>query len=75
MHLTRTLRIILISSLFILGSLLPALIIAPVVSADPVSEETTFYFKDILGLEEPVEYDSNGISVLVSQNPPTKQND
>jgi hypothetical protein len=76
MHLTRTLRIILLSSIFILGSLLPAFIIAPVVSADPVSEETTFYFKDILGLEEPVEYDSIfGMSVLVSQDPPTKQND
>jgi len=76
MYLTRTLRIILLSSILILGSLLPALIIAPVVSADPVSGETTFYFKDILGLEEPVEYDSIfGMSVLVSQDPPTKQND
>jgi len=76
MHLTRTLKIILLSSIFILGSLLPALIIAPVVSADPVSEETTFYFKDILGLEEPVEYDSMfGMFALVSQDPPTKQND
>ena len=76
MRLTINLRIILISSLFILGSLLPALIIAPVVSADPVSEETTFYFKDSLGLEEPVEYDSMfGTFALVSQDPPTKQND
>jgi len=75
MHLTRTLRIILISSLFILGSLLPALIIAPVVSADPVSGETTFYFKDAINLDGSSEFDSMGMSVLVSQDPPTKQND
>ena len=75
MHLTRTLRIILLSSIFILGSLLPALIIAPVVSADPVSEETTFYFKDAINLDGSSEFDSMGMSVLVSQDPPTKQND
>jgi len=76
MRLTRTLRIILLSSIFILGSLLPALIIAPVVSADPVSEETTFYFKDIINLDGSSESDSMyGMSVLVSQDPPTKQND
>ena len=76
MRLTRTLRIILLSSIFILGSLLPALIIAPVVSADPVGEETTFYFKDIINLDGSSESDSMyGMSVLVSQDPPTKQND
>jgi len=76
MHSNRTLRITLISFMLILGSLLSILLITPTASADPIGGETTFYFKDILGLEEPVEYDSNmGISVLVSQNPPTKQND
>ena len=76
MHSNRTLRITLISFMLILGSLLSTFLITPTVCADPIGGETTFYFKDILGLEEPVEYDSNmGISVLVSQNPPTKQND
>jgi len=76
MRLIRTLRIILISSLFILGSLLPALMISPVVSANPVSEETTFYFKDAINLDGSSEFDSMyGMSVLVSQDPPTKQND
>jgi len=75
MHLTRTLRIILLSSILILGSLLPALIIVPVASADPLSEETTFYFKDAMNLDGSSESDSMGMSVLVSQDPPTKQND
>jgi len=75
MHLTRTLRIILLSSILISVSLLPALMIIPVASADPISEETTFYFKDAINLDGFSEYDSMGMSVLVSQEPPTKQND
>jgi len=75
MHLTRTLKIILLSSILILGSLLPALIIAPVASADPVSNVTKFYFKDAINLDGSSESDSLGMSVLVSQDPPTKQND
>ncbi|MCK5030307.1 MAG: hypothetical protein KAR64_02465, partial [Thermoplasmatales archaeon] len=55
--------------------MLPALIIAPAVSADPVSGETTFYFKDAINLDGSSEFDSMGMSVLVSQDPPTKQND
>ena len=75
MYSNRTLRVTLISFMLVLGSLL-TLIITPTVGADPIGGETTFYFKDILGLEEPVEYDSIfGMSALVSQDPPTKQND
>ena len=76
MRLTRTIRIILLSSILIFGLLLPSLIFDPVVSADPVSGETTFYFKDAINLDGSSEFDSMyGISVLVSQDPPTKQND
>ncbi|MEA3457964.1 MAG: hypothetical protein U9R21_04720, partial [Candidatus Thermoplasmatota archaeon] len=75
MYSNRALRTILISLVLVLGPLLSALTIISPVGADPASGETTFYFKDILGIEEIPEYGSMGMSVLVSQNPPTKQND
>jgi len=75
MYSNRALRTILISLVLVLGPLLSALAIISPVGADPASGETTFYFKDILGIEEIPEYGSMGMSVLVSQTPPTKQND
>ena len=75
MYSNRALRTILISLVLVLGPLLSALTIISPVGANPTSGETTFYFKDILGIEEIPEYGSMGMSVLVSQTPPTKQND
>ena len=72
----RILRVILISFILVLVSLLPTVMITSLIKADPVAEETTFYFKDALNLEGTSEYDSMfGMSVLVSQELPTKQND
>ena len=75
MYSNRALRTILISLVLVLGPLLSVLVIVSPVGADSTSGETTFYFKDILGIEEIPEYGSMGMSVLVSQTPPTKQND
>jgi len=75
MYSNRALRTILISLVLVLGPLLSAIVIISPVGANPTSGETTFYFKDILGIEEIPEYGSMGMSVLVSQTPPTKQND
>ena len=45
-------------------------------NADNTEKETTFYFKDVLDLEGDIEYDSTfGMSVLISQEAPTKEND
>jgi len=71
----RSIRTFLISFLLLLGSLLSALVVISPVNADQINGETTFYFKDVLGIQETPEYDSTGLSILVSQTRPIKQND
>jgi len=66
MHSNRPLRATLISVILVLGSLLPALNIVPIVSGDPSTGETTFYFHD---------YDFDLLEGIIDQNPPTKKND
>ncbi|UCF12259.1 MAG: hypothetical protein JSW06_09490 [Thermoplasmatales archaeon] len=66
MHSNRPLRATLITVILVLGSLLPALIIFPIVSGDPSTGETTFYFH---------EYDFDLLEGIIDQNPPTKEND
>ncbi|MFW6119882.1 MAG: hypothetical protein ACOC80_03145 [Petrotogales bacterium] len=73
MYSDRVLRVTLISIILVLGSLLPALIIVPVVGADPISGETTFYFKNALSLE--FENISESGFVPVSVVEPTKKVD
>jgi hypothetical protein len=73
MYSKRTMKTILITLFLVLGSIFSVLTIASNVGAEPTSGVTTFYFKDILDIE--AEYNSLGMSVLVSQNIPTKQND
>ena len=66
MHSNRPLRATLISVILVLGSLLPALNIVPIVSGDPSTGETTFYFHD---------YDFDLLEGIIDQTPPTKKND
>jgi len=75
MYSNRALRTFLISFLLILGSLLSALVVISPVDADQINGETTFYFKDVLGIKGTPEYDSTGLSILVSETRPLKQND
>ncbi|UCD14368.1 MAG: hypothetical protein JSW60_02845, partial [Thermoplasmatales archaeon] len=64
MHSNRALRATLISIIFFLSSLLPALIIVPTIGAESTGGTTTLYFHDF--------FETEG---LMDENPPTKNND
>ena len=75
MNSNRALRTILISFILILGLFISALFVISPVNADQINGETTFYFKDVLGIKGVPEYDSTGLSILVSETRPIKEND
>jgi hypothetical protein len=67
------LRTLFLTSIFILGSLLPALISHPVL-AEPSAGQTTLYFTDALDYLETGNLSDYGF-ILMSQTTPSKQND
>jgi hypothetical protein len=75
MQFNRVSRVLLITSVLAISSLIPAF--SSTVSAESFGETTTFYFKDILGFEDFYGDDGYGFFGItsVSQTPPTKQND
>lgn len=73
MHSNRMLRTSILSIILLLSLLLPLLVAIPTVSADSISGEATFYFKDALSYDFEAESDFGVISV--SQEIPTKKDD
>jgi len=70
MHSNRVLRTSILSIILVLSSLLPSLIITPVISADSVIGDTTFYFKDVTSTDIESEFD---FGTPVSLEKPTKK--
>jgi hypothetical protein len=63
-------------TIMLLISLFSFIVFLPPINGVPSNNNTTLYFKDVIGVSSDPEYDSNlGLTVLVSESFPVKTND